>query len=131
MNPIEAGQLSDGSPDLYFRVFYCWNSGVGAKMLGITAFISGPSARVAISGVSRIRLLINQSGDTLGADSPLCPQQRLESRHSRTAALGQVRTKRLWAGELDFGGGTRASNVRQRKQISVIVTNEPGFAIRN
>ena len=26
-NPIEAGRLPDGSPDLYFRGFYCWNSG--------------------------------------------------------------------------------------------------------
>src|SRR6266550_4933656 len=26
-NPIEAGRLADGSPDLYFRGFYCWNSG--------------------------------------------------------------------------------------------------------
>jgi hypothetical protein len=25
-NPIEAGRLPDGSPDLYFRGFYCWNS---------------------------------------------------------------------------------------------------------
>src|SRR6516164_968264 len=89
LNPIEAGQLSDGSPDLYFRVLYCWNSEVGAKMLGITAFISGPSARVAISGVSRIRACTQKSGRRdLGADSPLCPQQRRESRHSRTAASG-------------------------------------------
>jgi hypothetical protein len=26
-HPIEAGRLPDGSPDLYFRGFYCWNSG--------------------------------------------------------------------------------------------------------
>jgi len=38
MNPIEAGRLSDGSPDLYFRGFYCWNSEVGAKTLGIASF---------------------------------------------------------------------------------------------
>ena len=38
MNPIEAGKLSDGSPDLYFRGFYCWNSEVGAKTLGIASF---------------------------------------------------------------------------------------------
>jgi hypothetical protein len=24
LNPIEAGRLPDGSPDLYFRGFYCW-----------------------------------------------------------------------------------------------------------
>ena len=38
LNPIEAGQLADGSPDLYFRGFYCWNSEVGAKTLGIASF---------------------------------------------------------------------------------------------
>jgi hypothetical protein len=30
--------LSDGSPDLYFRGFYCWNSEVGAKTPGIASF---------------------------------------------------------------------------------------------
>lgn len=38
LNPIEAGRLPDGSPDLYFRGFYCWNSEVGAKTLGIASF---------------------------------------------------------------------------------------------
>ncbi|MBG6162827.1 hypothetical protein IWQ54_002490 [Labrenzia sp. EL_195] len=38
MNPIEAGKLPDGSPDLFFRGFYCWNSEVGAKALGIASF---------------------------------------------------------------------------------------------
>jgi hypothetical protein len=38
LNPIEAGRLSDGSPDLYFRGFYCWNSEVGAKTLGVASF---------------------------------------------------------------------------------------------
>ena len=37
-NPIEAGRLADGSPDLFFRGFYCWNSEVGAKTLGIASF---------------------------------------------------------------------------------------------
>ncbi|ARE40944.1 hypothetical protein RGUI_2803 [Rhodovulum sp. P5] len=37
-NPIEAGTLPDGSPDLFFRGFYCWNSEVGAKTLGIASF---------------------------------------------------------------------------------------------
>ncbi|MCE8008770.1 DUF932 domain-containing protein [Aestuariivita sp.] len=36
-NPIEAGTLPDGSPDLFFRGFYCWNSEVGAKTLGIAS----------------------------------------------------------------------------------------------
>lgn len=38
LNPIEAGRLPDGSPDLFFRGFYCWNSEVGAKTLGISSF---------------------------------------------------------------------------------------------
>ncbi|MBN9232139.1 DUF932 domain-containing protein [Mesorhizobium sp.] len=38
LNPIEAGKLADGSPDLYFRGFYAWNSEVGAKTLGIASF---------------------------------------------------------------------------------------------
>jgi hypothetical protein len=38
LNPIEAGRLPDGSPDLYFRGFYCWNSEVGAKTLGVASF---------------------------------------------------------------------------------------------
>ncbi|RDE07798.1 DUF932 domain-containing protein [Pelagibacterium lacus] len=37
-NPIEAGKLADGSPDLYFRGFYTWNSEVGAKTLGMASF---------------------------------------------------------------------------------------------
>ena len=38
MHPIEAGRLPDGSPDLYFRGFYAWNSEVGSKTLGIASF---------------------------------------------------------------------------------------------
>jgi hypothetical protein len=38
LNPIEVGRLPDGSPDLYFRGFYCWNSEVGAKTLGMASF---------------------------------------------------------------------------------------------
>ncbi|MGV0876468.1 DUF932 domain-containing protein [Martelella sp. FLE1502] len=37
-HPIEAGRLSNGDPDLYFRGFYCWNSEVGSKALGIASF---------------------------------------------------------------------------------------------
>ena len=38
LNPIKERLLPDGSPDLYFRGFYCWNSEVGAKTLGIASF---------------------------------------------------------------------------------------------
>ena len=37
-NPIEAGKLPDGSPDLFFRGFYAWNSEVGARTLGSASF---------------------------------------------------------------------------------------------
>src|SRR5579871_5770747 len=37
-HPIEAGRLPNGDPDLYFLGFYCWNSEVGAKTLGIASF---------------------------------------------------------------------------------------------
>jgi hypothetical protein len=37
-HPIEAGKLADGSPDVFFRGFYCWNSEVGSKSLGIASF---------------------------------------------------------------------------------------------
>jgi hypothetical protein len=37
-HPIEAGRLADGSPDLFFRGFYAWNSEVGSKTLGIASF---------------------------------------------------------------------------------------------
>ncbi|MEA2753818.1 MAG: hypothetical protein QOJ54_107 [Aliidongia sp.] len=37
-HPIEAGRLLNGDPDLYFRGFYCWNSEVGSKALGIASF---------------------------------------------------------------------------------------------
>ena len=33
-HPIEAGRLADGSPDLYFRGFYCWNSEVRTRVRG-------------------------------------------------------------------------------------------------
>jgi hypothetical protein len=37
-HPIEAGRLADGSPDVFFRGFYCWNSEVGSKTLGMASF---------------------------------------------------------------------------------------------
>lgn len=38
LNPIEAGKLPNGEPDLFFRGFYCWNSEVGARTLGMASF---------------------------------------------------------------------------------------------
>jgi hypothetical protein len=37
-HPIEAGRLPNGDPDLYIRGFYCWNSEVGSKTLGMASF---------------------------------------------------------------------------------------------
>ena len=37
-NPIEAGRLPNGEPDLFFRGFYAWNSEVGSKTLGMASF---------------------------------------------------------------------------------------------
>ena len=37
-HPIEAGRLPNGDPDLYFRGFYCWNSEVGSKTVGMASF---------------------------------------------------------------------------------------------
>ena len=37
-HPIEAGRLANGDPDLFFRGFYCWNSEVGSKTLGMATF---------------------------------------------------------------------------------------------
>lgn len=38
LNPIEAGKLPNGDPDLYFRGFYAWNSEVGSTTLGAATF---------------------------------------------------------------------------------------------
>ena len=38
MNPIEAGKLPEGSPDLHFKGFFCRNSEIGANTLGISSF---------------------------------------------------------------------------------------------
>jgi hypothetical protein len=38
LNPIEAGRLPNGDPDLFFRGFYAWNSEVGSKTLGMASF---------------------------------------------------------------------------------------------
>lgn len=37
-HPIEIGKLDNGEPDLVFRGFYCWNSEVGSKTLGLACF---------------------------------------------------------------------------------------------
>ncbi len=67
LNPIEAGTLPDGAPDLYFRGFYCWNSEVGAKTLGI----------------------VNRPGFTGGANSPRMthhgPEDQQEAVFSRVS----------------------------------------------
>jgi hypothetical protein len=43
-NPIEAGRLPDGSPDVYFRGFFAGTPRSAARRLALRAFISAPSA---------------------------------------------------------------------------------------
>jgi hypothetical protein len=51
-NPIVAGHLPSGEPDIYFRGFYCWNSEVGSKTLGIATFyLRGVCANRCLWGV--------------------------------------------------------------------------------
>ena len=38
-NPIEAGHLPDGSPDLFFRGFYAWNGECGGVSNGVGTFL--------------------------------------------------------------------------------------------
>lgn len=38
-HPIEIGKLDNGDPDYVFRGFYCWNSEVGSRSLGIATFM--------------------------------------------------------------------------------------------
>ena len=67
LNPIEAGRLPDGSPDLYFRGFYCWNSEVGAKTLGIASFY----LRAVCQNRNLLRRLTLRPRGSAGANS-LC-----------------------------------------------------------
>ncbi|MDE1917626.1 MAG: DUF932 domain-containing protein [Sphingomonadales bacterium] len=51
-NPIVAGHLPNGEPDIYFRGFYSWNSEVGSKTLGIATFyLRGVCANRCLWGV--------------------------------------------------------------------------------
>lgn len=38
-HPIVVGKLSDGNDDVVFRGFFCWNSEVGSKTLGVSTFL--------------------------------------------------------------------------------------------
>src|SRR3954465_15686799 len=61
INPIEAGRLPDGSPDLYFRGFYCWNKEVGSKTLGSPRFVSAPFACTSICGAGNFEQITIRS----------------------------------------------------------------------
>lgn len=54
-NPIEAGRLPNGEPNLYFRGFYCWNIEVGSKTLGIAALYQRAVCMNLISGRRELR----------------------------------------------------------------------------
>jgi hypothetical protein len=56
LNPIEAGRLPDGSPDLFFRGFFAWNSEVGSRTLGIATFyLRGVCQNRCLWGVEQFR----------------------------------------------------------------------------
>ena len=38
-HPIQIGKLDNGDPDIVFRGFFCWNSEMGSKTLGISTFL--------------------------------------------------------------------------------------------
>lgn len=40
LNPIEAGLLADGTPDLYFRGVYGWNSEVAPRRLTVAELLT-------------------------------------------------------------------------------------------
>ncbi|MCG2841252.1 DUF945 domain-containing protein [Sandaracinobacter sp. RS1-74] len=53
-NPIEAGKLPNGDPDLYFRGFYAWNSEVGARSAGVAVFyLRWVCANRLVGGIER------------------------------------------------------------------------------
>lgn len=58
-NPIEVGKLRDGSPDLMFRGFYCWNSEVGSKTFGLACmYIRGVCQNRNLWGVENKREVV-------------------------------------------------------------------------
>jgi len=77
LNPIEAGRLPDGSPDVFFRGFYCWNSEVGARTLGIASFY----LRLCPAGHSRSYVRCG----TMSRSGFKTRQSRHESGHSPAA----------------------------------------------
>lgn len=56
LNPIQAGRLPDGSPDLFFRGFFAWNSEVGSRTLGVATFyLRGVCQNRCLWGVEQFR----------------------------------------------------------------------------
>ncbi len=77
LNPIEAGRLPDGSPDLYFRGFYCWNSEVGAKTLGIASFyLRAVCQNRNLWGVEDFEEITSATPSTPPRASPTRPRRR-------------------------------------------------------
>ena len=65
-NPFEIGKLPNGDPDLVFRGFYCWNSEVGTRSLGIaTFFLRGVCQNRCIWGTenfSELKIIHSKGG---------------------------------------------------------------------
>jgi hypothetical protein len=73
-HPIEIGKLANGDPDLVFRGFYCFNSEVGSRSLGIaTFFLRGVCQNRTLWGVENfqdIRIIHSRmSGDRFAREA--------------------------------------------------------------
>src|SRR5215204_6120785 len=84
LNPIEAGRLPDGSPDLYFRGFYAWNSEVAAAGSGSQASSCARSVRTGRFGVwSSSRNSRSATPNTRPRASPPRPRRRWRASRRR------------------------------------------------
>jgi hypothetical protein len=77
LNPIEAGTLSNGEPDLYFRGFYCWNSKSEPAPSASPVSFSVRCVRTGICGASKISR--KSLSGTPNVRPPVSPMRR--SRH--------------------------------------------------
>ena len=76
LNPIEPGGLPDGTPDVFFRGFYCWNSEVGAKTLGMASFYLRAVCQTAI-------FMVWKTSRRLPSGTRNTPPRALQARRSR------------------------------------------------
>ena len=108
-HPIEAGRLPNGDPDLYFRGFYCWNSEVGSKTLGIASASTirnrSATSRPYLLSMSSLRKSANSAQSSTPVGPP--PTTTTVSSASTTwlhspqaiaaAALSKLLRRRAWS----------------------------------